>query len=662
MSITASNIASALQEAEGKQRAGDLQGAIDLYDRILKQSPRHPVVLFQKAFIAEKVQQLETAETLYRHAINAKEDFAEAHYNLGNILSRSGRKQESVNHFLRASQINDQMAAAHYSLGVVLRDLRRPDEGMNCFLRAAELSPDADTHCNIAVLYHLKGQFNEAYAHYTQAMKYNPDHMDTLNNLGALNGQIGRYDEAEVCYQRVLSLNPQNISAINNLGIFYKSTGRLTKAIECYRQGIEVSANASMYHNLLLAMVYAPDVSPEQLTQTAREFGQRLADGLPRGPHRTIDKDPDRKLRIGYVSPDFRKHAVNYFFEHLLHNHDHNNFEIYAYSNTGGEDDVTQRLRASFDHWRDIRNKDDREAAAMIESDGIDILIDLAGHTGRNRLLVFAYKPAPVQASWVGYPATTGMAAMDYRITDIHAEPPGMTEHLSVEKLWRLPEIFCCFGPQDAAPEVIDHPPFKDNGFITFGSMNNFSKVTDDVLSAWRKIMTRVPQSRLLLEVLGLEGEKHRAEVDARLRAAGIDLDRVILLPRRRENQYVLYNRMDIALDPFPCNGGTTSMDCLWMGVPFVTLAGQHFVSRMGVTILTNAGLPDLVAENLGEYVEKSVALALDHTRLTELRHGLREKVMISRVMDQQRFARHMEDAYRQMWRQYCAEQKESIL
>ena len=618
------------------------------------------LALFQKAHSAEGRGETAQAETLYREAIAAKPDFSQAYYNLGNVLSRAGRKEEAARHFLRAAQIDPRMAAAHFGLGTVLRDLRRTEEALRCFLTAADIAPDADIFANIGVLYHLKAMYNEAHDFYLKALKLNPDHVDTLSNMGALNGQIGRYDEAQICYERVLARQPDNMSAINNLGIFYKTTGQLDKAIACYRRGIEIQPNASMYHNLLLAMVYAPGVAPGELTQTAIEFGQRMTEGVMRGPRRAVDGDPERRLRIGYVSPDFCKHAVNYFFEHLLENHDRTQFEIFAYSNTAGEDDVTKRLKASFDHWRDIRNKDDDEAAAMIEADKIDILIDLAGHTGRNRLLVFARKPAPVQASWVGYPATTGLAAMDYRITDVHAEPPGMTEHLSIEKLWWLPEIFCCFGPRGEAPALIGQPPFIDNGYITFGCLNNFTKVTDDVLSAWAEILRRVPDSRLLLEIKGLEGAKFRAEVDARLRAAGIEAARVILLPRRPDNQYVLYNRIDIALDPFPCNGGTTSMDTLWMGVPFVTLAGGHFVSRMGVTILINTGLPELIAADVDEYINKAASLALDREGLTALRRGLREKVMASPVMDRKRFAVNMEQAYRQMWRAWCAEQKES--
>jgi protein O-GlcNAc transferase len=269
--------------------------------------------------------------------------------------------------------------------------------------------------------------------------------------------------------------------------------------------------------------------------------------------------------------------------------------------------------------------------------------------------MVFARKPAPVQVTWLGFPATTGMKAMDYRITDGYAEPEGATEYLSVETLWRMPDVFCCYRPHENSPAVINHPPFEDNGHITFGCFNNFAKVTDPVLEAWAEIMARVPNSRLLLEIKGIDGERFRVETVARMKRLGLPVERVDMLPRRPENQFVLYNRIDMALDPFPCVGGTTSLDSLWMGVPFVTLAGKSFVSRMGVSILTNAGMPELVASNTDEYIKLATGLAQDPERVKNLRKSLRQRVAASPLMAQQAFARHMEDAFRQMWQAWCA-------
>jgi predicted O-linked N-acetylglucosamine transferase (SPINDLY family) len=359
-------------------------------------------------------------------------------------------------------------------------------------------------------------------------------------------------------------------------------------------------------------------------------------------------------LKVGYVSPDFYNHAVAYFIEPVLANHDRSQVEIFCYHSRTHDDHVTERLRALADHWIPCRNMSDEQLAAQIRADGIDILVDLAGHTGYNRLLTFARKPAPVQVTYLGHPATSGLTAMDYRLTDIHAEPPGMTEQFNVEQLWRLPEIFCCYRAQDNSPGVIDHPPLEDNGYVTFGCFNNFSKVTDPVLALWARVLDKVPASRLMLEIRSVDDPAFRAQIESRCARLGFPLERLVLVPRKKENQYILYNRIDIALDPFPCNGGTTSLDTVWMGVPFVTLAGKHFSSRMGVTVLTNAGLPELIAYSEDEYVDIASALALDIDRLKTVRAGLRERVKASPLMDAARFTSHLEQAYRGMWQNRC--------
>jgi predicted O-linked N-acetylglucosamine transferase (SPINDLY family) len=476
-------------------------------------------------------------------------------------------------------------------------------------------------------------------------------------NMGVALQTQGKLDESMSLFQKAVDIAPNSIATLNNMASALKEQGRLDEAIQYYRRALAINPSSSeIYSNLLLTMIYAASVSPEDLAATAAAFGRDLADPLLRRRPFANDRNPDRKLRVGYVSPDLYGHAVSYFLEPLVKAHDRANFELFAYSNSHLEDNVTARLKQSFDHWRDIRTLNDDETADLIEADKIDILVDAAGHTAGNRLLVFARKPAPVQVSWIGYPASTGMRAIDYRITDIHAEPPGMTENLNTEKLWRLPRFFCCYGAHENSPAVIDHPPFEDNGCITFGCFNNFSRVTDPVLAAWARIMEKAPDSRLLLEIRGIESPQFRAGVQERLQRAGISLSRVILEQRKRSNQFVLYNKIDIALDPFPCVGGTTSMDTLWMGVPLVTLAGRHFLSRIGMTALTNAGLPELIASDADQYIEIASALAQDKERLRALRHGLRDKVARSPLMDQAGFARDMETAYREMWRRWCAE------
>jgi predicted O-linked N-acetylglucosamine transferase (SPINDLY family) len=278
----------------------------------------------------------------------------------------------------------------------------------------------------------------------------------------------------------------------------------------------------------------------------------------------------------------------------------------------------------------------------------------MSGHMSANRLLIFARKPAPIQATWLGFTTTTGVKAIDYRITDPYADPAGMTEHFNTETLWRLPASFCCYQPRAGTAEPIDHPPRDDNGFTTFGCFNNFTKVTDGTLKRWAEILARAPDARLLLEIVGIDSEDFRRETEARLTRLGLPLGRVILEPRKRSNQYVLYNKIDIALDPFPFNGGTTTLDALWMGVPVIALAGEYFTARMGVTILTNVGLSEVIAENEAAYVDLAVGFATDPARLRAIRHNLRQKMSGSRMMDFSAFARDIEAAYRGMWQVWC--------
>ncbi len=501
----------------------------------------------------------------------------------------------------------------------------------------------------------LTGENEKALEQFLQVHERKPRLFDNLNNIAASYSKLNKYDEAIDYYKKCLSIKPDTDYILSGIASCFFRQGNLEKSMENFRRGIELSPHElQMHSNYLLVMIYAESVSAEQVTEEAKRFGKKVAKMFPENKEFYNDKTKDRKLRIGYVSPDFRDHPVPYFLDPVLRRHDREKFEIYAYSNTIYENPVMERMKAHVDVWHDIYGFDVKKITDIIMQDQIDILIDVAGHTGHNSLDVFAGRAAPVQATWLGYPATTGVPAMDYRITDSYAEPAGTTEYLSTETLWRLPHIFCAYSPHEKCPEVIDHPPFEDNGYITFGCFNNFNKVRDPVLAAWSKILEKIPDSRLLIEIAGIEDAKFMNKVHERFRRHRISLDRVVFEPWKKENQFVLYNKIDISLDPFPCAGGTTSMDTLWMGVPFVTLAGKTFVSRMGVTILSNAGLPELIAQNVEEYISIAVNLAADKNRLKNLRHNLRERFAKSPAMDHAAFTSDMEQAYRGMWHKYC--------
>jgi protein O-GlcNAc transferase len=542
-------------------------------------------------------------------------------------------------------------------LGVVAIQTKRPEMAIALIEEAIRLNGMvASFHSNLGNAFENLGRIPEAIICYQAALRLDPNYYHAHANLGNVLCSSGKVDAAFTHLKRALELRSNSAAAHANLGIVFLSID-IDRAAQYFEKAISLDpAFVPAHRNLIYALLYGAE-SSTALEVRAREFGERFATPLLRRRPFANVVDPDRRLRIGFVSGDFRKHAVSYFFEPLLAHLDRGQLEVFGYYSNSVEDAMTARLKDSFDHWRNIHALDDDAAADLIEADGIDILVDLAAHTKDNRLLVFARKPAPVQVTWLGFSATTGLQAIDYRITDVHAEPVGLTEHLNVETLWRLPRIFCCYQGADPAPAVIDHPPKDDNGYVTFGCLNAYIKLTDPVLALWARVLARLPDARLMLEIFGLEETTFRAEVEARLAKCGLPLDRLLLVPRSPANQFVLYNQIDIALDPFPSNGGTTSMDTLWMGVPLVTLAGDRFSSRMGVTILTNAGLSELIAADEAQYVEIAAALASDDGRLRSLRHNLRERVGQSPLMDQAAFARDMEAAYRSMWQIWCEQQ-----
>ena len=550
-------------------------------------------------------------------------------------------------------------ADAHANFGALLIDLAKPAKAMAHLIAALRQNPDhIHAHNNLgAVLFDLNKP-HQAIAHATEALRQDPGFAEAHSNLANALMETGRLDEAVQHYQEALRLKPDYLMALNNMANALKAQGKITEAIANYRAAISLDPSfLYAQSNLIMTLSYSAEVSHEVLVDQARQFNDDIAAPLLRARAFANPPDPERRLRIGYVSGDFRKHAVNYFFEPLLAHHQKDDFEFFAYANIRVEDEATARLKSGFDHWRDICALSDDAAADLIEADGIDILIDMSGHSFRNRILIFARKPAPIQATWLGFATTTGVQAIDYRITDVYADPPGMTEHLNTETLWRLPAIFSCYQPGTGIADPIDHPPRDDNGFTTFGCFNNFTKVTDRTLKCWAEILIRAPDARLLLEIAGIDGEAFRGETEARLVSLGLPLDRVILEPRKPSNQYVLYNKIDIALDPFPYNGGTTTMDALWMGVPVLALAGKHFGARMGVTFLNNVGLPELVAEDEAAYVDLATNLGTDPSRLRAVRHNLRQKMSASPVMDYAAFARDIETAYRGMWQRWCANQ-----
>ena len=640
------------------KKTGEIALATACYEQAIALDPAFALAHSNLGTLLRDTGEIAGAIACYRRSVAVDPAFAEAHYNLGSALQREGQFDEAQFHLKRATELKPGLQDAWINLGNLHKGQGHLDAAIECYGKVVELGPHAaKANNNIGAIYLELHRVDEAIRHFSEAVRLDPLLVEACNNLGNAVTEKGDLERAQRLYRQALDIKPDYADAMSNLAGNLKSQGRNLEAIKYYRAAIALVPDLILAHNNLIMILGYTDVPHERVVEQARIFDREIAAPLLRRRPLSNPPDPDRRLRIGYVSGDFRLHAVNYFFEPLLLRHDHGAVELFAYATTIQEDQITARLKPHFDHWRNIRHLGDDAAADLIESDGIDILVDMSGHMALNRLLVFARKPAPIQATWLGFTTTTGVSAIDYRMTDPYTDPVGMTEHFNTETLWRLPSTFCVYQPRTDLPAPIDHPPSDDNGYVTFGCFNNFSKVSDRTLARWSEILMNVPTARLLLEIVGIDGPTFRDATLARLERLGLPLDRVLLEPRKLANQYVLYDRIDIALDPFPFNGGTTSLDALWMGVPVIALAGGYFTGRMGVSILSNIGLPELIAQDEADYVARATRLASDAAALRAVRHGLRQRMANSPMMDFVRFSRDIEAAYRGMWQKWCAEQ-----
>ncbi len=546
---------------------------------------------------------------------------------------------------------------AMFFIGLVFHMEKQSEAGLPWMLRGVAKLPGASQlHYNLGKVYSDLQLYPEAIAAYRRALQINPKSIEAQCNVGGMLEHNGEYSQAIAAYRKAIGINPSHPEAHNNLGLILRQLGKFEEAMESFKRAIQAQpAGLSFMQNLISTMNYMPRMDCGEIFNAHQKFGQQLelsSKPFAARPIGISETDTMRRLRIGYVSPDFKQHAVAHFIEPVLANHQKDGFEIFCYSNNPIVDATTRHLQSLVPHWRDITGMTDDDAAKKIRDDGIDILVDLAGYTNLNRLMIFTLKPAPVQATWIGYPNTTGLSRMDYRITDALSDPIGQTDSLHTEKLVRLPDCFSCFAPPKESPEV-GPLPARNSDEIMFGSFNNLTKINDHVIATWARILVRTPKSRLTLKYKSLKTESIQDMVYADFAKHGVARDRLVFLSQTDSKMEHMsqYNRIDIGLDPFPYNGTTTTCDALWMGVPVITLAGRSHVGRVGVSQLTNIGLPELIGHNEDDYVDIAVALANDLPRLAALRSGLRERLRASPLMDAPRFTRNLEAAYREMFK-----------
>jgi len=542
-------------------------------------------------------------------------------------------------------------------LAVALCALGRSREGLVHLRRVTELTPEApQAHANLATLLAAVGDSEGAIASFREAARLQPDFSDAWNSMASLLKALGRYDDAEDCCRAGLQASPSDAGLHHTLSGALFEQGRVEEAIAAVRAALLAKPDFPAAHSDLVRMLnYADGQDPAAIYKEHRAWDERHAQALTQAaPAHRNDRNPARQLRVGFVSPYFRKHAMNFFFESVVEHHDRNAMKMFLYADVAQPDDYSERLQAHGAEWRRTVGYDDERLARAVRDDVIDILVDLSGHTPHNRLLAFARRPAPVQVTWNGYPNTTGMKAMDYRITDAYCDPPGTTEAFHSEELVRLPDIYMTWHPPADAPDVSSLPALTA-GHVTFGSFNSCFKITPALVALWARLLRDVPQSRLmLLTVTGCAAERRIRELFNR---NGIGTDRLDILPRLTHEQFLAaHARADIALDTYPYHGTTTTCFSLWMGLPVVTLAGRVHVSRVGASLLSNLGAPEWIATSADEYVQIAGRLASDLPALAASRSALRQEMLGSAVTNGVAGARALESAFRQMWVRWCAE------
>ncbi|HXZ55359.1 MAG TPA: tetratricopeptide repeat protein [Burkholderiales bacterium] len=601
---------------------------------------------------AEDAGRLVEACDLYRKAVAAAPRYAKAQLNLGIGLDAAGDADGASEAFEAALAVEPDNPFANYNFGSLLfrrGEPGRAEERLRHALRAKPGFPEAQVA--LSNVLDARGDFVSAAAALEAALRARPDYVGALYSHGAVLAKLRRPAQAEAALRRAIALDPRCLPAYEVLGGVLRGQSRIDEALDCFGAARRLAPEKLELESAeLFTLNFSERISADALFQRHKAFGERLERTHPPRfrPFRNT-RDPERRLRVGYLSGDLWRHPVSLFLIPVLERHDRKAFEARCYSTGTTKDEVTQALADRVDAFRDVASLSDDEVADAVHADGVDILVDLSGHSGVYRLGVFAQQPSPVQAAWLGYLNTTGLTRIQYRISDRHCDPEGLADAVHTEKLVRLPHSQWCYRPFIADSPLAD-PPAAKNGFVTFGSFNHVSKISAGMRKLWAAILERVPDSRLVLAGVppGPAGERLLADL-------GAPAGRITALPHAGLDQYLRsIGGVDIALDTTPYSGGTTTCDALWMGVPVLTLAGSRSISRSAASVLATVGLPEWIAPAAEDYMRLAVEFARDQGRLAGLRGGLREKMRLSPIMDEAGFVRDLENAYRAMWRAWC--------
>jgi predicted O-linked N-acetylglucosamine transferase (SPINDLY family) len=619
----------------------------------LRLDPRYAQAWNSLGMIAREQRDIEQAIALYQKALRVNPDLATARNNLANALIELGKYDTAMHQLRTAIRLNPNFSAAHNNLGVAERRSGNLVAAMHRFREAIRLdNNNAEARSNLGSMLLEIERIDEAADLFRSATRIDPAIPEAWNGLGMACRHGGRIHEAIGAYERATALKPDYADAYNNLGDAHRQNGDVDRALASFLHALTLRPEfAAARSNYLFTVSHHVLLAPrDQLAAHQQWDHVHGTEGRShRYPHRP-QGDPAKRLRIGYVSPDLCRHAVSYFFAPLLGAHHRDQVEVTCYANVANPDEMTERLRASADHWVSCVGMTDAQLAKRIHDDGIDILVDLAGHTAGHRLGAFCYQPAPIQATYLGYCATTGLATMDYWLTDEVIHPPDTMEQ-AVEALVRLPRCWVCYAPPSEAPAVQPRP---EGGGLTFGCFNDRTKVTAAVIGVWSELLRALPHSRMFLKARQYADEATVRWLIQQFGTHGIEESRLRIEPAGSMADYLAaYQEVDMALDPFPRTGGVTTADALWMGVPVITLAGQRFIERHGASLVTAVGHPEWVASSIEDYKEKVLALARNPEQRRQLRATQRDRMAASPLLDANDLATHIEAVFRRWWLRY---------
>jgi protein O-GlcNAc transferase len=595
---------------------------------------------------------LEKAEGYYRQAIEAMPGLAEVHNNLGNVLSSLEKPTEAEKAYREAIKLNPGYSEAYFNLGIIFLDRGKLEEAKYFFREAITFKPDyPEAYNNLGNVYFCQKDKDQAIINYQKAISLKADFKGALYNLGGVLASQFRIEEAELCFNKAIALDPKYADAYTNLGNIFLARGEINEAIAIYNKSVSLKPEGlTTISNILLALQYKENLSQREWKAALDRFAEECRKARQKSEPKDFPRHPGRKIKIGYSSPDFRFHSCAWYIEPLLASHDKEKFAIFCYSDVNDPDQMTAKLRDYADVWHETTDYTTGELFELIKKDEIDLLVDLAGHTAHNRMPVFALKPAPVQVNWLGFPASTGLDTIDYKFSDKWLNPENSKEYFS-EKLWYLGDTVHCYRPPDPSPPVAELP-FNRNGYITFASFNNLTKISEFTIKLWAAVLQQIPGAKLILKAALSSSKTVQERLTGLFSTQGIEPDRIIFTPSFSNtfDHLNYYNEADISLDTFPYNGATTTLESLFMGVPVISLTGERAASRYGLSFLAVTGLGELAANTPEEFVTKTVSLANDQERLAGFRNSLRERLLSSVLCNSKSFTTEVEKAFGEMW------------